>query len=172
MTPPTPELLATAPWMRYALAELGTAETRGDGNTARVIEYLNACKGPRRMLQRDSTAWCSAFANWCMTRTGIAGTGSLGARSWLRWGDAIEQREVRFGDVVVFWRGAPIPASVINAPGHVGFVERIVGDQVLVLGGNQGDKVSIAPNPLRRVLGFRRCKADALQLHDLLSGDA
>lgn len=166
------EQLAIAPWMRYALNELGVAETLGERNTARVIEYLSACKGPRGMLQRDSTAWCAAFVGWCLGRTGIQGTGSLGARSYLRWGDAIEQREARYGDVVVFSRGLPLPASVINAPGHVAFLDRIVGDQALVLGGNQGNRVRVAPYPLRRVLGFRRPTADALQLHALLSGDA
>lgn len=167
--PPTKEALAMAPWMRFARAEEGVAEVPGVGNSARVLTYLRSCEGARRMLQLDSTAWCSAFANWCMQQAHIASTRSLAARSWLRYGDEIPRAQVRYGDVAVLWRGAPIPKTVLNAPGHVGFVDRIVGEQVLIHGGNQGDKVSVAPYPMRRVLAFRRPTVGELELHRLMS---
>lgn len=171
MRAPTAEQLAIAPWMRYARAEIGVREMPGAANSPRVLEYLSACKGPRRMLQLDSTAWCSAFANWTLARCSIAGTGSLAARSWLLYGDRIEQRAARYGDLVVFWRGLPIPAGVINAPGHVGFLDRIVGNQVWTLGGNQGDCVSVAARPLRELLAFRRPSLDELSLYNVLRGE-
>jgi len=61
-------------------------------------------------------------------------------------------RDVMPGDVAVFWRGTPT-----GWQGHVGFVVRLDGDRVIVRGGNQrDDKVSDAPYPLARLLGFRR----------------
>jgi uncharacterized protein (TIGR02594 family) len=159
--------------MAAARAELGVVETRGAGNTARVREYLAACKGPRRMLQLDSTPWCSAYACFCMEQVGIRSTDNLAARSWLKYGDEIPLRDARYGDVTIFSRGlfAP-PKSVINAPGHVAFLDRIIGDQAYVLGGNQSDRVSVAAYPLRRLLAVRRPSADDLVLHELLRGRA
>jgi hypothetical protein len=61
--------------------------------------------------------------------------------------------------VVILSRGDnPPPASVIAAPGHVGFVSnyRASAQQVTVLGGNQGDAVSLVSYPTARVLGVRR----------------
>lgn len=168
MPPPTKEQLAMAPWMRFARAELGTVEGAGEANNARVLGYLEHCKGPRSLLQQDSTAWCSAFANACMHSVGIAGTESLAARSWLRYGDAIELKDARFGDVVVLWRGVKLPASVLNAPGHVAFFDRLSGDQIFLLGGNQRQSVSVQPYPLRRVLAIRRPSVAELALHDLM----
>jgi hypothetical protein len=68
-------------------------------------------------------------------------------------------------DVVIFER---LPSSVRKKrrnrlastkyypPGHVGFYAGIEANDVLVLGGNQGDSVSIAPYLKSRLLGVRR----------------
>ena len=164
------EQLAIAPWMGFARKCLGVREEPGDGDNAQIVQWIAACAPGRPWLARDATPWCSAFANAAMRAVGIAGTNSLAARSWLRWGDVIPASEARFGDVVIFSRGVHLPASIINAPGHVAFFDRILGDQILVCGGNQGQRVSINPYPLRRVLGYRRPKAEDLKLHDLLRG--
>ncbi|HMI91199.1 MAG TPA: TIGR02594 family protein [Polyangiales bacterium] len=168
-SPPTQEQLAMAPWMAAARAEHGVAEQIGKGNAVRVLQYLASCKGPRSMLQIDSTPWCAAYVAWCLEQVHIASTDSLAARSYLQYGDEIPQRDARYGDIVVLWRGMPLPSSVTNAPGHVGFLDRIVGEQVLIMGGNQrGDRVSVQSYPLRRVLAFRRPSVADLALHDLM----
>jgi len=64
-------------------------------------------------------------------------------------------------DVVILSRGSgPQPdASVLNAPGHVGFFAGWGTDgRIMILGGNQGDTVSIAPFDVSRVLGIRRIR--------------
>ena len=63
-------------------------------------------------------------------------------------------------DVVVIQRGEgkqPGP-EVVNAPGHVGFFVGYdaVRELVQLLGGNQGNAVSIASFPAERILGIRR----------------
>jgi len=66
-------------------------------------------------------------------------------------------------DVVILKRGSgdqPGP-EVIKAPGHVGFFAGLdpaidTFENVLVLGGNQGNTVSVRPYPKDRLLGIRR----------------
>jgi uncharacterized protein (TIGR02594 family) len=98
------------------------------------------------------TPWCAAWANAVLQSSGIRGTNSLLARSFLGWGAATSSP--REGDVVVMTRGRG------RLSGHVGFfVERqtINGrSYVKVLGGNQGKQVSMAWYPESRVLGYRR----------------
>jgi hypothetical protein len=60
------------PWMRFALQEIGEAEVPGKNvNNPRILQYqATARNGPD-----EEIAWCSAFANWCMTLGGQRGTG-------------------------------------------------------------------------------------------------
>jgi uncharacterized protein (TIGR02594 family) len=133
-----------APWMKIAKAEIGQAEVKGEAeNNPRILEYL-ATTGK---FKADETPWCSAFANWAMVKAGKKGTNSALARSWLKWGEAIE--EPRYGCLVVFKRG--------NSAwqGHVGFFVRMEGEKIVVLGGNQANTVSIAPRSKSDLLGYR-----------------
>lgn len=101
-------------------------------------------------LDPATTAWCAAFVNATLGQTGGKGTGSNLARSFLNWGEAVDKPQK--GDVAVFSRGNP------NGPyGHVGFFEGYNPDgSIKVLGGNQGNAVSIASYAPNRLLGFRR----------------
>ena len=110
----------------------------------------------------DEVAWCSAFLNAIAWLLRLPRSKSAAARSWLLVGRPVRLDEARPGfDVVVLWRGsAPQPgAHVLAAPGHVGLFAGIEGDDVLLLGGNQGGGVSIARFPKVRVLGVRRLVA-------------
>lgn len=100
----------------------------------------------------DEVPWCSAFVNGIAWMLRLPRSKSALARSWLDVGTPVPLEDALPGsDVVVFWRGSP------NAPtGHVAFYAGRDGKNVLVLGGNQGDRVSIAPYPADRVLGVRR----------------
>jgi uncharacterized protein (TIGR02594 family) len=55
-----------------------------------------------------------------------------------------------YGCVVVLWRG-----SREGVLGHVGFFVGMQDQNLLLLGGNQGNEVSIRPYPKQRVLGLR-----------------
>jgi uncharacterized protein (TIGR02594 family) len=101
-------------------------------------------------LDPATTAWCAAFVNATLAQTGAQGTGSNMARSFMEWGQAVDQPQR--GDLAVFSRGDP------NGPfGHVGFFDGYNEDGTIrVLGGNQGDAVSIANYSPSQLLGFRR----------------
>ena len=109
--------------------------------------------------QSDEVPWCSAFANYCAWCLRRPRSKDLRARSWLRVGAAILLSDAEPGfDVVILQRGEgeqPGP-EVISAPGHVGFFAGLYGETVMLLGGNQGDAVTVAPFPANRVLGTRR----------------
>lgn len=101
-------------------------------------------------LDPATLAWCAAFVNSTLKQSGMEGTGSNMARSFLDWGQPVDQPQK--GDVAVFSRGDP------NGPyGHVGFFEGYNADGTIrVLGGNQGDAVSVANYSPNSLLGFRR----------------
>lgn len=114
---------------------------------AALTEYL---RNGGQNLDPATTAWCAAFVNASLSHAGGQGTDKLNARSYLDWGQPVDQP--REGDIAVFSRGDPN-----GWQGHVGFFKGY-DDQgnILVLGGNQGDKVSVAPYSANRLLGFRR----------------
>jgi uncharacterized protein (TIGR02594 family) len=101
-------------------------------------------------LDPATTAWCAAYVNATLAQTGQKGTGSNMARSFLDWGTGVSDPQK--GDLAVFRRGDP------NGPyGHVGFFDGYNQDGTIrVLGGNQGDGVSIASYSPDDLLGFRR----------------
>ncbi len=76
------------------------------------------------------------------------GTRSAAARSWLGFGEAVQIPQV--GDLAIFSRGNN------GWSGHVGWVTDIGVTFVHSLGGNQANKVSVAPYSRWRVLGYRR----------------
>jgi uncharacterized protein (TIGR02594 family) len=95
------------------------------------------------------TAWCAAYVNASLQQAGLEGTGRLNARSFMEWGQPTEQPQR--GDLAVFSRGDPN-----GWQGHVGFFDGYGDDgRVRVLGGNQGDAVSLAYYDPARLLGFR-----------------
>jgi len=107
----------------------------------------------------DEVPWCSAFANRIAWLLRLPRSKSARARSWLEVGIPLTTMEAVCGfDIVVLKRGAePQPGpEVIDAPGHVGFFAGSEGGRVLVLGGNQGDAVTVASFARDSMLGIRR----------------
>jgi uncharacterized protein (TIGR02594 family) len=94
----------------------------------------------------DTTPWCAAFVNWCLSRSAIKGTNSAASQSFIdqKWGNEIWKAGdgtpsvAKQGDIVVFkHRSNP-------AKGHVAFFNRMDPRQsghIEVLGGNQLKKV-------------------------------
>lgn len=141
--PPLPTL---PPWYIAARKELGVKEIAGTKHNPRILEYHKSCRGGD--VLDDETPWCSSFANFIMLKAGLMGSGKRNARSWLTWGQEL-QKPVP-GCIVVFWRDSPK-----SAKGHVGFYVGGQGGEILVLGGNQGNAVSVTTYPRARLLGYR-----------------
>jgi len=132
-------------WMAAAWAELGQREVVGDDDNARIRAFFREVGQPASL--HDEVAWCAAFVGACLERGGLASTRSLMARSYLRWGEKLD--DGCLGAVAVLARGSD-PAA-----GHVGFLVGATRSEVVLLGGNQGDAVSVAAYPRTRLLGLR-----------------
>jgi uncharacterized protein (TIGR02594 family) len=133
-------------WFDIALGEIGEAEVRGIKHNERIVEYHQSTS---LKASDDETPWCASFVNWCLGAAGRHGTNSASARSFLNWGNAIALGKIQIGDIVVLERGRPWQ-------GHVGFAYAWSGDHIQLLGGNQGDAVSLEWYPVGRLLGIRR----------------
>lgn len=139
---------------------VGTAEVVGLTANPMVLAMLRL---DATWPSDDSVPWCAAFVNFIAWLAGLSRSTSLRARSWLAIGAAIPLSAARPGyDVVVFTReGATHDPSVLEAPGHVAWFLSTDGVTVEVLGGNQGDRVSVARFPVADVIGVRRLSQEA-----------
>lgn len=139
----------------FAQRFVGLAEIAGPRNNGFIVWAHSLCG----LDAADEVPWCSAFVNALAWMLRLPRSKSSAARSWLNVGTPVEINDARAGfDVVILKRGAgPQPGpEIINAVGHVGLFAGVDQAFVLVLGGNQGDAVSIARFPIASVLGVRR----------------
>jgi uncharacterized protein (TIGR02594 family) len=142
-----PKNLELIPWLATGYHELQTGVARYGSvgkhseyvpiydtahhvrNNPRILEYFTATT---LHTKTESTSWCSAFVNWCMRQSGISGSRSAAARSWLHWTNGDVLNEPRIGAVVVF----PRPPDVTH--GHVAMIWNVGADGWLEVLGQSG----------------------------------
>lgn len=135
-----------------AKRHLGTKEWPGAKSNP-AVEMFFARAGHPGMT--DEVPWCAAFVGAVLAECGLQGSGSLMARSYLKWGMKVSPQDAGAGDVAVMPRGkAPM--------GHVFIVTDIRDGMVHGIGGNQGNAVSEIKVPVAAILGFRRADVAAL----------
>lgn len=143
---------------KIALNLEGMKEIPGPENNPFILWCLSLTTFPTPHY--DEIPWCSAFINGLCYILDLPRSGSASARSWLRVGRPVGDHDALIGqDIVIIKRGSePQPGpEVLNAPGHVGIFAGYEGDKrIRILGGNQGDRVSVESFPLASVLGIRR----------------
>jgi uncharacterized protein (TIGR02594 family) len=142
----------------YELAQrfVGISEVGGAASNPQILAMLRL---DDTWPADDAVPWCSAFMNYVAWLLRLPRSKSLLARSWLTVGEVIDIGDAEPGfDVVVLnrGRGKQPGASVVDAPGHVGFFAGLEGARILVLGGNQSNSVGIGSYPKSRLLGVRR----------------
>jgi len=145
----------------YDLAQrfVGIKEVAGSASNPAILAML---KLDGAWPADDAVPWCSAFTNYIAWLLRLPRSKSLRARSWLLIGTPVALEFATPGfDVVIFNRGGPHDPTVIEAPGHVAFYGGRQAAKVIVLGGNQGDSVSLAQFPQGDVLGVRRLHGSA-----------
>ena len=147
------------PWMEFAVREsdankgLGVKEVPGLGperSNDRIEEYLRTCSNIGAKAQnKDDTAWCSAFVNWCMRQAGLWGTCHARAISWLNWGHPCT---AQYGAVTIL---KPDGKDKDQSSGHVSFYVASVEGKIWLLGGNQDNRVKLSHYDPDRVRGYR-----------------
>lgn len=145
ITEAAPSSPTEPPWLTEARKLVGLKEIVGSQHEAKVVQFFSEAGHPE--VHDDETAWCAAFANAMLRRAGYKGTGKLNARSFMDWGDELKQP--RIGCIAVFKRGSS------EWQGHVAFYVGEDASRVKVLGGNQGNSVSITTMPKSSLLGYR-----------------
>jgi uncharacterized protein (TIGR02594 family) len=135
------------PWLRRAFADLGLKEVPGKGSNPRIVEMYALAKNSG--VKEDSVPWCSAAVNAWMAESGIEGTRSLLARSWLAWGTKPALKPLPRGAVLIFKRGNS------SWQGHVCLLLEDNGSVLTVIGGNQSDAVTIARYRRTSLIGAR-----------------
>lgn len=121
-------------WLALAAGEVGVVEGIGKNNNPKVIAYFRDAGFAG--IKEDSVAWCAALVGAMLKRASIAPSNSLAARSYESWGVGLKSPIL--GCIATKKRGGS------SWQGHVGFVVGANDSQIFLLGGNQGDKVSIA----------------------------
>ena len=145
-------------WLKIAFGEENIEELRGPNHNKRILSYLHSCDRLNDELKKaDETPWCAAFMNWCVEKAGYEGTNTAWALSWAEWGQEATNRR---GRIAVFERYV-MEGGVKKTYGHVGFyLGQTDDDQVIVLGGNQNNKVTVShypkDNDKYKFLGCRR----------------
>lgn len=131
-------------WLTWARGEIGAREVVGSKHNPRVVDYWDIGKVALD-VNDDETPWCAAFACAAIESAGYRSPRTGRARGF-EPGIRCLIADNALGAIVVLSsdRG---PAS-----GHVGFLEGVSKTSVRLLGGNQGNAVSIAEFPLSRVV--------------------
>jgi len=133
-----------APWMAVAFEE---GETRwkwgrvkeGDGG----INYHKKTGINMSSMVGNSNPWCASFINYCLKECGYSTSGSASSQSFSKNKNFIKISEPIYGAIVVLRKKG-------SWTGHVAFIYCLFEDgEIGVLGGNQGDSVTI--NPLYQV---------------------
>ena len=122
-------------WLAFARQQIGVREIVGPKHSPVIMGWVQrlGIKVLGIKVVDDETAWCGTFVAMCMMIAGLASPAiAVRASSWATWG-----RELvgpRLGCVLVFTR---------TGGGHVGFYIGEDATHFHVLGGNQGNAVSI-----------------------------
>lgn len=130
-------------WIVEAEQHIGLAETAGQAHNKTIQSWLRKL---RAWWDDDETPWCGAFVAHCLEVTGqFIPKHWYRAKAYSEYGEKVDSP--CYGCIVVFGR---------SGGGHVGFVVgKDHNGRLLVLGGNQGNKVSVAPFEMSRVLAYR-----------------
>lgn len=130
-------------WVRLARADLGLQEIPGKDTHPKIRQWLIDLGA---WWRDDETAWCGVAAGHWIRSCGYRVPRSpWRARAWLDWG--LEIDEPCIGAVAIYSR---------KGGGHVNFLVGQTPDgRLLGIGGNQGNRVSIAAFDPARLIGLR-----------------
>lgn len=136
-------------WLTAARAKLGTREAAGPANSPTIMGWAKklGTKVLGMVYNADSVPWCGLFVATCVAEAGLAPAPiAVRAKAWAPWGKALRPDRVAPGAVMVFDRAGG---------GHVAFYVGEDDRAYHVLGGNQGDRVSVTRIAKERCIAIR-----------------
>lgn len=145
-------------WVAVGRSKLGTKEIKGAKHSAVVLamwEIAFQATKQKQWIKDDETAWCGAATAYCFAKANLARhipKEFYRAKAWSEVGTSLNKPA--YGCVVVFSR---------SGGGHVGIVVgKDAKGNIMVLGGNQSDQMSIVPFATDRVIAYRWCGTQKL----------
>jgi uncharacterized protein (TIGR02594 family) len=118
---------------------------KGLGSPEALLEALKHLGANAKSLGLPASLWCADFMNLVLRKSGVPATGSRAARSYLQYGQKID--EPRVGAIAIFSRG--------RNSGHVGIVRGTDGNgNPIIVSGNHGHKVAESVYPKSRVIAY------------------
>lgn len=135
-------------WVEHGKKFIGTKEIKGSGTNSTIAKWLLRLKA---WWSDDETPWCGVFVAECLKEAGRDIP-----KSWFRAkAYHIDNDGTYYGTRLNAPAYGCIAVMSRSGGGHVGFVVgKDAQGRVLVLGGNQGDAVSIAAFPMNRVTAW------------------
>lgn len=118
-----------------AVGLIGTKEKVGPAHNPEILRWARELKAAS-VFPTDEVPWCGLFVAWCMRQANRSAPEHFyRALTWAGWtGGQKAEGGPQLGDVLVFQR---------SGGGHVGFYVGEDATAYHVLGGNQGNAVSI-----------------------------
>ena len=138
----------SAPWLTVARTLEGEAEVKGSVDNPRIVEMFRVAGHAE--IKDDETAWCAAFVGTCLRLSGYEPSFSLLASSYAKFGEDLGQSP-RHGCICFLRPGV----AGIGGSGHVAFFLNEEGSNIVLLGGNQSDKVKQSRFPKAALGSYR-----------------
>ncbi len=140
--------MSEPPWLRVARKYLGVREIKGPKHNSKILAFWDRI---RVRITNDETPWCAAGIGGWLEEAGYKSTRSGLALSYARYGFPMSYPAV---GSIAYKNRYNSAGKVVG--GHVFIVvgQRSNGD-IVGIGANQGDAVSIASFRERDILGYR-----------------
>ena len=144
--PAAPPAIGRPLWLTEAMKWINTREVPGAADNPQILAWAREEGGAiGKNYTHDSIPWCALFANMILYKVGLKGTGTLWALDFAKWGQPVNGPAV----------GAFAPMKR-DGGGHIAVVVgRDQRGNLMCIGGNQSDEVSIRPFPADRPVAYR-----------------
>ena len=119
-------------WMKLARKHIGLREVVGPKHNGIILGWLARLKA---WWKEDETPWCGTFVAAVMQEADLPVAANwFRAKAWAEYGSRLQMHLLAPGAILVFAR---------EGGGHVGFYTGEDNTHYHVLGGNQGNAVSV-----------------------------
>lgn len=140
-------------YIQAARKRIGLREISGPKHEPQILQFWKDIG--INWGSTDEIAWCAAFVGAMLKEGGLPYLQTGMARNYQNYVRELKQGQILtkpcYGCIVVFWSG-----SKGGTTGHVGFVVGVQKgtNNLMVLAGNQGNKVGIDPFHTDKVLAY------------------
>jgi len=119
-------------------------------------------------LSATENAWCAAFVHYILTELGadtLKGLGGQRARKYIDYGSPVDNiKDSQEGDIVIFDFNGDGKGDHVAFYAGTRITDQDNPNKISVVGGNQGDEVSLISRSTKDVLGIRRITKDDISV--------